>query len=121
MPVCPRCGKSLCSEQALMYHLNRKYRCGSWKCEKCNIDFDTKFNLSLHKIKCDSVQEQVSSETLLNVLNKIPLNLFVLEKENITFMNSTASKHYNMNSDISEIAQQNVIYHDDTLLLSKTT
>tara|TARA_B100001094_G_scaffold331814_1_gene401481 strand:+ start:25694 stop:26065 length:372 start_codon:yes stop_codon:yes gene_type:complete len=53
MPICPRCGKSLSTDQALTYHLNRKYKCGHWKCEKCELNFDTKFDLGIHKMTCD--------------------------------------------------------------------
>ena len=36
MPIYPKCGKSFSSEQALTYHLNKKYKCGTWKCAACN-------------------------------------------------------------------------------------
>lgn len=52
MPICPRCGKSLSSDQALQYHLNRKYKCGTWKCAKCSTLFDTKFSLKIHESGC---------------------------------------------------------------------
>lgn len=52
MPICPKCGKSLCSEQALSYHLNKKFKCGTWKCMICSKSFDTKLNLQLHELKC---------------------------------------------------------------------
>ena len=50
MPICPKCGKCLSSEQALSYHLNRKYKCGTWKCIKCDKLFDTKFDLNIHEM-----------------------------------------------------------------------
>lgn len=52
MPICPKCGKSLCSEQALSYHLNKKFKCGTWKCITCSTSFDTKLSLQLHELKC---------------------------------------------------------------------
>ena len=55
MPICPKCGKSRrvqCSEQALSYHLNKKFKCGTWKCMICSKSFDTKLNLQLHELKC---------------------------------------------------------------------
>lgn len=52
MPICPKCGKSLSSEQALAYHLNRKFKCGTWKCMKCSKQFDTKFDLNIHEMNC---------------------------------------------------------------------
>ena len=52
MPVCPKCGKSFSSEQALCYHLNKKYKCGTWKCGHCSNVFDTKFALKIHTMSC---------------------------------------------------------------------
>ena len=52
MPICPKCGKSLSSEQALSYHLNRKYKCGTWRCMECKRSFDTKLQLQLHEFRC---------------------------------------------------------------------
>lgn len=52
MPICPKCGKSLSSEQALAYHLNRKFKCGTWKCINCSKQFDTKFDLNIHEMNC---------------------------------------------------------------------
>lgn len=52
MPICPRCGKCLSSEQALSYHLNKKYKCGTWACMKCPKKFDTKLQLQLHEMRC---------------------------------------------------------------------
>lgn len=53
MPICPRCGKSLTTEQALQYHLNKKYKCNSIKCNKCNKTFSTKLELQMHLIHCE--------------------------------------------------------------------
>ena len=52
MPICPRCGKTLSSDQALSYHLNRKYKCNTWVCQKCDTLFNTKFDLNIHQLKC---------------------------------------------------------------------
>ena len=50
MPViCPRCGKQLCTEQALQYHLNKKVKCNQqWKCGKCDRLFEKRRDLLLH-------------------------------------------------------------------------
>lgn len=68
MPICPKCGKTLSSEQALSYHLNRKYKCGTWKCIKCDKLFDTKFDLNIHEMNC--VQEHINcpSYDILRIL-----------------------------------------------------
>jgi PAS domain-containing protein len=72
MPICPRCGKSLSSEQALMYHLNRKYKCGTWKCHKCLESFETKFALNIHTNLCSSDRKHVIPS--YDILLKIYLN-----------------------------------------------
>lgn len=54
MPICPRCGKSLTTEQALQYHLNKKYKCNSIKCNNCNKTFSTKLELQMHLIHCQT-------------------------------------------------------------------
>lgn len=56
MPICPRCGKCLSSEQALSYHLNKKYKCGTWSCMKCTTKCDTKLQLQLHEMHCGVVE-----------------------------------------------------------------
>ena len=72
MPICPRCGKSLSSDQALTYHLNKKYRCGSWECQKCDKKFDTKFDKNIHEMNCMSTQETcLTYDFLLDIYKKI--------------------------------------------------
>lgn len=72
MPICPRCGKSLSSDQALTYHLNRKYKCGTWKCSKCYTPFDTKFALNIHETSCKSERNYIlpSYDILCNIYTK---------------------------------------------------
>ena len=65
MPICPRCGKCLTTDQALQYHLNKKYKCNSIKCQKCNQTFDTKLKLQMHCITCIA-EESLSYDYLLN-------------------------------------------------------
>lgn len=76
MPICPRCGKSLSSEQALAYHLNRKYKCGIWKCGKCAVVFDTKFALNIHENKC--ITDKLFSYPSFDKLCEIYSNPFLL-------------------------------------------
>lgn len=52
MPICPRCGKVLTSDQALTYHLNKKFRCGNWRCTKCKLVCATKLDLQVHEMAC---------------------------------------------------------------------
>jgi len=67
MPICPKCGKSLSSEQALAYHLNRKFKCGTWKCVKCFKQFDTKFDLNIHEMNCISQRIDCPSYNILRL------------------------------------------------------
>lgn len=50
MPVqCYRCGKFLCNEQSLYYHLNKKVKCNSLTCDTCRTVFKTKLEMRMHK------------------------------------------------------------------------
>lgn len=78
MPICPRCGKCLSSEQALTYHLNRKYKCGTWNCVKCLHNFNTKFQLQIHEMSClgdrsNEGYKHPSTDTLLKIYNSLPV------------------------------------------------
>jgi hypothetical protein len=101
MPICPRCGKSLSSEQALTYHLNRKYRCGVWNCIKCKTNFNTKFDLQIHEMKCigdrriesNKKFNYPSTETLFEIYKMIPYA--ILEIDDVTQHIITASPKTN--------------------------
>lgn len=89
MPICPRCGKCLSSEQALTYHLNRKYRCGIWNCVKCKENFNTKFQLQIHEMSCIGDRKSYacenrfpSTDTLLTVYEQIPAMIIEYNPEN---------------------------------------
>ena len=84
MPICPRCGKCLSSDQALTYHLNRKYRCGTWKCVKCNIIFNTKFQLQMHELQCmnNEKKEIPEIEYLLDFYNNIQQCIICVDNDN---------------------------------------
>ena len=103
MPICPRCGKSLTSEQALCYHLNKKFKCASWKCQKCSQVFDTKFMLNIHQLKCEDVK--------LN-LDNIPF--IALEYSNdfkIIKINSQAESSFNL--DVSKLLGTEINQDDE--------
>lgn len=95
MPICPRCGKCLSSEQALTYHLNRKYKCGIWNCVKCKENFNTKFQMQIHEMSCigdrtapDLVsRSHPSTDTLLTVYTKIPAMIIEYDPNNHHVMN----------------------------------
>lgn len=88
MPICYKCGKSLSSEQALTYHLNRKYKCGTWKCVQCNISFNTKFDMNIHLLRCEQMKanndnnEIPSSNILMSLFNNVPLSIFIVDEHN---------------------------------------
>jgi len=65
MPVCPKCGKNFSSEQALCYHLNKKFKCGTWKCATCSVVFDTKHALKIHNMSCSGYSSNVPSYDVL--------------------------------------------------------
>ena len=69
MPICPRCGKSLTTDQALQYHLNKKFKCNSIKCEKCNQTFETKLKLQMHMMHCPEVKGPSYQDLLTFYLN----------------------------------------------------
>lgn len=51
---CHRCGKILVSKQAFTYHMNRKRPCVvTYGCE-CGDTFKTKFDLSIHRMHCET-------------------------------------------------------------------
>lgn len=87
MPICPRCGKCLSSEQALTYHLNRRYKCGTWNCTNCATNFSTKFQLQIHEMTCigdRNTNHQVgyqhpSTDTLLRIYKTLPVVILELD------------------------------------------
>ena len=84
--MCPRCGKCLSTEQALSYHLSKKYKCGTWKCIKCGKSFDSKFQLQIHELSC--LMERVhtpSYDILRNFYLKSPI-LFVKGDDKVESM-----------------------------------
>ena len=103
MPICPRCGKCLSSDQALTYHLNRKYRCGTWKCAKCNDIFNTKFHLQMHELNC--IKEKDSTPTveyLLNMYNNLPFLVLNVDKNNI-ILNASPNIETILNKKINDV------------------
>ena len=66
MFVCHKCGKILVSKQAFTYHMNRKRPCiFKSSCTKCQAQFDTKFDLYIHRLHCSQgpVQTQTQAQT----------------------------------------------------------
>jgi hypothetical protein len=72
------------SEQALSYHLNKKYKCGTWKCINCHQCFDTKFQLQMHEMSCYNDREPTPSYDNLRLLYlKSPIIYIEVENDTI--------------------------------------
>ena len=56
MPICQRCGKVLCSNQALQYHLNKKFKCINNSCEICKNVFNSRLLRDAHLKYCKAAQ-----------------------------------------------------------------
>ena len=69
MPICPRCGKSLTTEQALCYHLSKKVRCDKWTCARCNHRTSSKPKLIIHESKCYSPKRDLCKKRHKNFTN----------------------------------------------------
>lgn len=109
MPICPRCGKSLTSDQALNYHMNRKFRCGIWNCVRCHQNFNTKHHLTLHEMQCGDVfrkHTHPSTDTLLNVYKNLPMAIVEFDAETQHIM--SVSPH-----------TEHVVPHKDVAMLGK--
>jgi hypothetical protein len=52
MPICPRCGKILCTNQALTYHLGKKFKCLKNSCSICKAQFSTSLQRDIHLRYC---------------------------------------------------------------------
>ena len=109
MPICPRCGKSMSSEQALMYHLNKRYKCNSWKCNMCNELFNTKFQLQMHEINCICDKQSIHNECDLKKLYEV-LPFTVLGIDNDGYIHNV---NPNAKCDIKSIIGKN--YKDISL------
>ena len=109
MPICPRCGKCLSSEQALSYHLNRKYKCGFWTCGKCKQIFNTKFNLQLHEFECiqDTFEFIPNSEILHKMYEKLPVCVVELDDNNEIYKISVDYKRI-LKLDKEDILHKNI-------------
>jgi hypothetical protein len=85
MPICPKCGKSFSSEQALTYHLNKKYKCGTWKCATCNSVFATKFALKIHQMSCkdEYTQSVPSYDVLCKVYSRCPFVIIETDEHDV--------------------------------------
>lgn len=113
MPICPRCGKSLSSEQALSYHLNRKYKCGTWKCMECKKTFDTKLQLQLHEIRCGVEDKDYPNYSVLRMIyDYVPV--IVCEVDNGVIVRSNKNVYIGQNVHSLPV---NVSYKSDSVVI----
>lgn len=124
MPICPRCGKLLTSEQALHYHLNRKFRCGIWNCVNCKENFNTKHQLNIHEIHCNQTNsfKHPSTTKLLDIYNHIPIPIVELHevtREIISLSPYGQSKFDNLCGKVIDSSRlQNI--HDNLYMIRST-
>lgn len=90
MPSCPRCGKSLSTNQALDYHLNKKFKCALNSCQICKKQFETKTNRDNHYIYCRANQLykafcEFENEDNVFILDK---QMNILKASNSTLINT---------------------------------
>ena len=78
MPSCPRCGKRLCSQQALEYHLQKKKRCNSLtNCESCGKSFRSREEFLIHKQNCTMPPQKLSRIVRNDSFN----NVYILDQK----------------------------------------
>ena len=116
MPICPRCGKCLSSDQALTYHLNRKYKCGTWKCNKCNDIFGTKFQLQMHEMNCLCDNECITPgvDFLIDLYNNLPFVVMHVDSKDI-IKNVSPNIKQLLNMEIKDLKNHNI----KTLVLNR--
>lgn len=69
----------------MTYHLNRKYKCHTWKCVKCENMFNTKFKLQIHELAClneDYRNSIPKVDDLLKIYYNIPGVIICTDKQN---------------------------------------
>lgn len=96
MPICPKCGKSFSSEQALTYHLNKKYKCGTWKCASCNSVFSTQFAMKIHNMSCKNIytSDVPSYDVLCKLYSSCPFVVYEVDNNDIIHSVSPSVKKY---------------------------
>jgi len=141
MPICPRCGKILCNDQALRYHLNKKVPCNSLKCSLCNKVHSSKFDLFICEKECtrknalkapsheksppNAKRTQTSPDFLKITHEKSPPNAkrtqtspqnleSIQSKENVTLKNKF--RLYNLKS-----FMETINIHDENCIVQKSS
>ena len=129
MPICPRCGKTLCTNQALEYHLAKKFKCKENVCNLCKKQFNSRSSRDVHLRYCNA-------EKLYNSFTKWHNkdDIFVLDNTMNILKCSNAllvDSHYNCEIHSSpfskniitynnQIFSVNLIYVDDCIVAIQT-
>ena len=74
MPICIHCGKVLKTQQSLEYHYIRKLSCKDLKCKLCDIQFFTKFTLTIHNEKYHNFISKNENEEYVLTTNPLHPN-----------------------------------------------
>lgn len=119
MPLCPRCGKNLSTEQAVTYHLNKKYKCGSLKCHLCTKPFTTKFDLNIHLLSNCNEYQFIEK----NNVSKCNDVLVIEYKNNYDIQNISSNSleliGYSNNDDVAQIIKQKLCENGDIVYTHK--
>lgn len=91
MVLCPRCNKNLSTNQALMYHLNRKVRCDAIKCPKCSQILSTQLELQMHYFRCTCIVEEpecIDPTILRDAFEHAPIGIVVVINDRVRYRNT---------------------------------
>lgn len=106
MPICPRCGKCLCTEQSLEYHLSKKKRC-----DIPNLDLDTTdivLQDPIFKLLQSDLDFESSVIVICNYFKILAINKYDNEIKNHTNFIMNLAKP----QDFVNIVQQKQIYSE---------
>ena len=138
MPICPRCAKCLCTQQALDYHLRKQKKCNpSFKCNNCSQIFFNTLELNLHQTECnlhvtklariirnEPIQSGTRNHTRIIILTK---SFVVLHSDGNDIVGSSYFDkiHENQRENLSDAIKQNTerfmthkVYPDERIWIS---
>ena len=103
MPICPRCGKILSTNQALEYHLSKQKKCSTkLNCFTCGYLCSTNLEMKIHKSHCDS-----SFHHLVSLLGRNTFDDIVLVDSRFKVYYSSISG-LNINDNLLKLIHQNL-------------
>lgn len=82
MPICPRCGKPLSTQQALDYHLTKQKKCKpQFQCNNCGQIFFTSTELKIHQAECN-----LHLPKLARIIRNEPICYFIKDKSSTSIV-----------------------------------